>query len=56
MGDAYGIKLLASAFAYLSSLGISEYDGDASNQAGFTIGADTDLNASGETIFYLAFR
>lgn len=41
----------------LTSLGISEYAGSSgSNSEGFTIGADTDVNASGETIFYIAIR
>lgn len=40
----------------LASLGISEYVGSASAAKGFTIGADTNLNVSGETILYMALR
>jgi hypothetical protein len=58
--DAAGVKILASAIAYISSDGISEYDGSSTvgseASPGFTIGADSDLNASGETINYIAFR
>lgn len=38
----------------ITSLGIDTYAGSASAAKGFTIGADTDVNVSGETILYLA--
>lgn len=39
----------------ITSNGISAYAGaEAANSKGFTIGADSDVNASGETIFYVA--
>lgn len=39
----------------ITSNGISEYAGsEGANSVGFTIGADSDVNASGETIFYIA--
>lgn len=40
----------------VASNGISAYSGDDSNPAGFTIGADTDLNVSGNTLYYIAMR
>jgi len=43
--------------AKITSNGISEYAGsDASAAVGITIGADTDVNVSGETIHFIAFR
>jgi len=65
MGAAAGIKSLSIAddgstsnasHALVSSNGISQYDGSDSAAPGFTIGADSDLNASGETIVYIATR
>jgi hypothetical protein len=41
----------------ITSLGISEYAGSAgANSEGFTIGAETDVNVSAETMFYMAIR
>lgn len=41
----------------LSSNGITPYDGSAQTAAvGFTIGADTDVNISGDTLMYIAMR
>lgn len=41
----------------ITSLGISQYAGsEAANSEGFTIGADTDVNVSAETMFYIAIR
>lgn len=64
MGAAAGLKTLSIAdngstgndsSELISSNGISEYAGvEATTGVGFTIGADSDLNASGETILYLA--
>jgi len=69
MTAAYGLKNLRQAVdeggtatysvvnEIITSLGISQYAGAAgSNSEGFTIGADTDLNVSGETIVYIALR
>ncbi|MBP2230822.1 hypothetical protein J2847_004131 [Azospirillum agricola] len=42
--------------AYVTSGGISAYAGSASAAEGFTIGTDTDLNASGEKIVWIAMR
>lgn len=36
--------------------GISQYAGSTTASAGFTIGADADINASGETVYYIAVR
>ncbi|RMH42398.1 MAG: hypothetical protein D6688_10240 [Alphaproteobacteria bacterium] len=38
----------------ITANGISAFAGDDTTGAGFTIGADTDVNASGETIYYVA--
>lgn len=40
----------------ITANGISEYAGSANASKGFTIGADTDINVSGETVYYLALR
>ena len=66
MTDGHGLKTLKSvdngttgnaSSAKVTSNGISAYGGaTGANGAGFTIGADADLNASGETIFYIAIR
>lgn len=40
----------------ITSNGISAYAGDDTNEEGFTIGADADINASGETIYWIAMR
>lgn len=40
----------------ITSDGISEYAGDSDNGEGFTIGADADINATDETVFYIAVR
>jgi len=43
---------------YITSLGVTPIaDGDSTTiNGGFTIGADTDLNVSGDTIYYTAWR
>lgn len=66
MPDAAGMKYLKTVDSgatgnashdYVTSNGISAYAGvAASNAKGFTIGADSDLNASGETIVWIAGR
>ena len=58
MPAAYGLKRKDNTFSRLTSLGISQYvsgDADAGGQ-GFTIGADTDVNVSAETLFWFAIR
>lgn len=42
--------------AYVTSNGITAYAGSASAGEGFTIGADADLNATGEKIVWIAMR
>ena len=42
--------------AAVTSDGISEYTGSTAAGEGFTIGADTDLNVTAETIHYVAYR
>lgn len=53
MGDGYGVKRTGDAHSVISSDGISHYDTDFQ---GFTIGADSDVNANGETLCWLAIR
>ena len=42
--------------AKITSGGLSQYAGSDSAGQGFTIGTDSDLNASGETLYYIAMR
>lgn len=57
MTDGHGLKSAAAAHSKVTSNGISAYAGTSGgDSAGFTIGADADLNASAETIYYIAFR
>lgn len=53
MGAGYGMKHTNNTFAMISTGGVSQYDTD---YQGFTIGTDADVNASGETLVYLAIR
>lgn len=41
---------------YVTTNGITAFTGSSSASAGFTIGADTDLNVNAETVFYIAIR
>ena len=55
MTDGHGLKNTTDTQAKVTSNGISAENGVAgASGLGFTIGADADINASGETIFYLA--
>ena len=58
MGDGLGYKTLgAGTGALMATLGISAYAGSAAgNSPGFTIGADTDVNVSAETLIWIAHR
>ena len=66
MGDDAGWKMLTIAdngtdgvnsSEHITSDGVSQYAGSqAANSEGFTIGADSDINASGETIVWEAYR
>ncbi|WP_395452848.1 hypothetical protein ACHMW5_02335 [Azospirillum melinis] len=65
MPAAAGIKYLRIAdnattanksHAYVTTGGVSVYAGSTSAGEGFTIGADTDINASGEKIVWIAMR
>lgn len=62
MGAGYGFKTADTGagvtdLSLLSSLGVTAYAGsEAANSEGFTIGADTDVNVSAETIEYIAYR
>lgn len=51
MPDAYGFKeVTAGTKSYITSLGITPLAN------GFTLGADTDVNVSGETVHFVAFE
>lgn len=56
MPAAAGTKrVTAGTMSLIASGGISQFDGTIADVgAGFTIGADADVNVSGETIHYLA--
>lgn len=65
MGDGFGLKQLRivdnatttnKSQAIITSNGISAYAGDSTHAPGFTIGADADLNATGEVGYYIADR
>lgn len=58
MPAAYGLKRKDNTFSRLTSLGIAQYEGtDAQGSGqGFDIGADTDVNVSAETMFWVAIR
>ncbi|MCG8447190.1 MAG: hypothetical protein MI753_15920 [Hyphomicrobiales bacterium] len=57
MPDDEGYKTVAAgANAQINAGGITPYGGaPATAAAGFTIGVDADVNASGETIMWVAF-
>ena len=57
MPDASGMKTIAAGTtAHVTTLGITPYTGaEASAGVGFTIGADTDINVSAETICWTAW-
>ncbi|MCP4546654.1 MAG: hypothetical protein GY835_09345 [bacterium] len=58
MTNGHAIKKTgAPARTKITSNGISAYGGTAGgNGAGFTVGADTDVNVASETLFWLAVR
>lgn len=62
MAQAAAIKQLTSTGSLLTTLGISTNAGSgqlgatAAVKAGFIIGADTDVNVSGESITWIAMR
>jgi hypothetical protein len=65
MPAAAGIKYLRivdnattanKSHAYVASNGISTYAGSTTAAEGFVIGADADINASGEKIVWIAMR
>lgn len=57
MADAEMVKLTdVVALTFPTSDGISAYTGSvATNSKGFTIGADSDMNASSDVIHWIAF-
>lgn len=56
MAAASAIKTVTSTKSAITTLGISAYAGSATAKPGFTIGADTDVNVSGESITWCAWR
>jgi hypothetical protein len=65
MGDGFGLKQLRivdnattanKSQAIVTTNGISAYAGDGTHAPGFTIGADTDLNTTGEIGYWIADR
>lgn len=56
LGDGFGIKTITvGTMSKITTLGVSAYAGvEGANSKGFTIGADTDINVSAETINYVA--
>lgn len=58
MGAGKGLKTVtAGTVSFIASNGITKYAGTAAgDKEGFTIGADTDVNVSAETIEYVAIR
>lgn len=56
MPDGDGFKTVAAGTtAQISTNGVTPYAGTAAgDEAGFTIGADADVNASGETLVWVA--
>lgn len=56
MTAAHAIKTVTSTKSAITSLGISTYAGSATAEKGFTIGADTDVNVSGEALTWIAYR
>lgn len=57
MTDGHALKTVAAGTrTAITSLGITPYDGTlAGNSAGFTIGADTDVNVTAEVIHWTAW-
>jgi len=57
MPDASGMKTIAAGTtAHITSAGVTAYAGSAASASkGFTIGADTDVNVSAETICWTAW-
>lgn len=55
--DAYALKRVTSTWSKITSLGITPLGAEAgATKLGFRIGADTDVNVSGETIHWAAYR
>lgn len=61
MADASGVKVItAGTMSLITSNGITPLQtdqvGSTAGKSGFTLGADTDVNVSGETIHWIAGR
>ena len=47
---------IGAASSRITTGGITPYAGSTSASEGFTIGTNADLNANGETLYYIAWR
>lgn len=57
MGAGYEMQgATAGTFSMVTSNGITEYVGDASNAPGFTIGTDAVLNTAGDVLYFIAYK
>jgi len=59
MGAGKAYKRTATTFSFLTTLGVTpseKYELEDSGLRGFYIGADTDVNASAETIYWAAWE
>ncbi|HEX7930127.1 MAG TPA: hypothetical protein VF470_04380 [Sphingomicrobium sp.] len=56
MTAGHAIKTVTSTNSLITSLGITQLSAPTSGGQGFRIGADTDVNVSGEALTWCAFR
>ena len=56
MTAGHAIKRVTSTSSAITSLGITQLSSPSSGAKGFRIGADTDVNVSGEALTWLAWR
>lgn len=57
MTNAHAVKRVTSTFTKITSLGITPLGNETgATKRGFRIGADADVNVSGETLQWFAFR
>lgn len=54
MPDDSGVKMLP-AMSFITTGGVSPYN-EEREEMGFVLGADTDVNVSGETIYWEAYK
>jgi len=56
MDDGEMLEVITGAIAFEATAGISEYEGSATAQPGFTLGTDSELNTASDVLHYIAFR